>query len=237
MLLHVWNLETKLKVAESKITKRIKRLAVANDSSFFVTVGNNHVNYWNYSSSLGRKAILSDMQSGHFCDVVCGTNSTYAITTDGKLCKFDNEKMCLNKSIDLPTQHAYCIRAGNRENLIIGGSNGVILIISEQKLNVIASLPNPFLFNTENGHLNYVIPNCIALCFDKIELSLSSIYSDNSFYVWNIEDLNDIKKLDSRLFHSSSCCSLDTYESLSESKMNSFIITSCNYNTVTTCSA
>jgi len=244
MVVNVWNLKSKFKVASNKIACKIKGIAFSRDSSFFVTVGNRHVKYWYLTvSSLmetvplkGRAAILSDMRNMNFCDVVCGTGdciySTYTITTNGILCEFNNEQRCINRSIDLPsTEHAYCIYADNRENLFIGCSNGTILIFRQKTLEIITCLPRPHslgidlsIITTTTSNLsssnNNKYPDCIALCFDNNEFILSSIYNDHSFYVWDIKDLNKVKKLDSHLFHSSCCWSLDTYSSVFNNNNN-----------------
>jgi WD40 repeat protein len=257
MVVNVWNLKSKFKVASNKIACKIKGIAFSRDSSFFVTVGNRHVKYWYLTvSSLmetvplkGRAAILSDMRNMNFCDVVCGTGdciySTYTITTNGILCEFNNEQRCINRSIDLPsTEHAYCIYADNRENLFIGCSNGTILIFRQKTLEIITSLPRPHslgidlsITTTTSPMSNNKYPDCIALCFDNNEFILSSIYNDHSFYVWDIKDLNKVKKLDSHLFHSSCCWSLDTYSSVFNN--NNSISSSSNLpiDTFITCSS
>jgi len=265
MVVNVWNLKSKFKVASNKIACKIKGIAFSRDSSFFVTVGNRHVKYWYLTvSSLmetvplkGRAAILSDMRNMNFCDVVCGTGdciySTYTITTNGILCEFNNEQRCINRSIDLPsTEHAYCIYADNRENLFIGCSNGTILIFRQKTLEIITCLPRPHslgidlsIITTTTSNLsssnNNKYPDCIALCFDNNEFILSSIYNDHSFYVWDIKDLNKVKKLDSHLFHSSCCWSLDTYSSVFNNNNNNNSISSSSSNlpidTFITCSS
>jgi WD40 repeat protein len=67
--------------------------------------------------------------------------------------------------------------------------------------------------NLNNYELKY--PDCVALCFDPNECVLSAIYNDHSFYVWDIKELDKVKKLDSHLFHSSCCWSIDIFSSLS----------------------
>jgi WD40 repeat protein len=236
MVVNVWNLKTKFKVASNKIACKVKGIAFTRDGSFFVTVGNRHVKYWYLTvSSLmetvplkGRAAILGEMRNSYFCDVVCGTgecvHSTYTITTNGVLCEFNNEQRCITRNIELRTEHAYCIYADNRENLFIGCSNGSILMYRQKNLDLLASLPRPhslgvdiskgldmrhIIENLGNHELKY--PDCVALCYDNHEGIISAIYNDHSFYVWDIKDPNKVKKLDSHLFHSSCCWSLDTF--------------------------
>jgi len=68
---------------------------------------------------------------------------------------------------------------------------------------VIANLNNPDIKH----------PDCIAICYDKYDFILSAFYNDHSFYVWDIKDLTQVKKIDSHLFHSASCGSIDTFMS------------------------
>jgi WD40 repeat protein len=96
MVVNVWNLRTKFKVASNKIACKVKGLAFSRDGAYFVTVGNRHVKFWYLTvSSLmetvplkGRAAILGDFKNNYFCDVVCGSgpsaHMTYTITTNGK---------------------------------------------------------------------------------------------------------------------------------------------------------
>ena len=236
MVVNVWNYKTKFKVASNKIACKVKGIAFSRDGTYFVTVGNRHVKFWYLTvSSLmetvplkGRAAILGDLKNNYFCDVACGSGEnslyTYAITTNGILCEF-NENRCLSRATELHIERAYCIYA-DEENLFIGGSNGTILIFRQTKLDFVASLPRPhylgvdiskghdtshIIENMNNRELKY--PDCVALCYDKYDLIISAIYNDHSFYVWDIKDLNKVKKLDSHLFHSSWCWSLDTFSS------------------------
>lgn len=262
MVVNVWNLKTKFKVASNKIACKVKGIAFTRDGSFFVTVGNRHVKYWYLTvSSLmetvplkGRAAILSDLRNSYFCDVVCGTgdcvHSTYTITTNGMLCEFNNEQRCITRSIELRTEHAYCIYADNKENLFIGCSNGSILMFRQKGLDIVASLPRPhslgvdiskgldtrhILENLGNHELKY--PDCVALCYDSYDCIISAIYNDHSFYVWDIKDLNKVKKLDSHLFHSSCCWSLDTFSSTLNSQQASQELLNLPLDSFITCSS
>ena len=123
------------------------------------------------------------------------------------------------------------------EILFIGCANGNILIFAQASLALVASLPRPHYLGVdvargmdtrhlvENRHNRDVkYPDCVALCYDKYEAILSAIYNDHSFYVWDIKDFQKVKKLDSHLFHSANCWSLDIYsDTNSNLPVDSFI--------------
>lgn len=215
MVVNVWNLKTRFKVASNKIACKVKGVAFSRDGAYFVTVGNRHVKFWYLTiSSLmetvplkGRAAILGELKNNYFCDVVCGSDEcshyTYTITTNGMLCEF-NENRCLSRAIDLRTERAYCIYA-DANNLFIGCSNGTIDIFRQKNLEFLAILPRPHnlgvdvakgldtrhvLENLNNRDLKY--PDCVALCYDSYSYILSAIYNDHSFYVWDIRDLGKV---------------------------------------------
>lgn len=246
MVVNVWNYKTKFKVASNKIACKVKGIAFSRDGSYFVTVGNRHVKFWYLTvSSLmetvplrGRAAILGDMKNNYFCDVVCGNGDnahlTYAITTNGILCEF-NEVRCLNQVAELHVERAYCIYSDD-SNLFIGCSNGTILIFRQKILDCIGSISRPHYLGVDisrgldTSHVTENInnpeikhPDCIALCYDKYDFILSAFYNDHSFYVWDIKNLNQIKKVDSHLFHSSSCGSIDSFTSSFQSYTNNNI--------------
>ena len=234
--INVWNIRKRFKVASGKITCKVNGVSFSRDGAYFVTVGNRHIKFWYLTvSSLmetvplkNRAAILGEMKNNCFCDVACGSeensSTTYALTTNGLLCEF-NEQRNLSNVIELKTERAYCIYADNY-NLYIGCSQGTILVFTQANLYFVASLPRPhnlgvdvargtdtrhLLENLKNRDAKY--PDCVALCYDKYEAILSAIYNDHSFYVWDIKDFEKVKKLDSHLFHSSKCWSLDVYSS------------------------
>lgn len=236
-MINVWNWIKKYKVASNKLSCKIKGISFSKDGNYFVTVGNRHVKFWYLTlSSLmetvplkGRAAILNDMKNNNFCAVVCGhgecSHFTYALTTNGILCGFD-ENRSLSKVIELRTDNAYCLQADDY-NLYIGCSQGTILIFNQLNLNFISSLPRPhnlgvdiskgldtrhLIENLSNSELKY--PDCIAMAYNSTDAYLTAIYNDHSLYVWDIKDVCKVKKIDSHLFHSSTCYSLDIYSNV-----------------------
>jgi WD40 repeat protein len=198
----------------------------------------------------GRAAILSDMKNINFCDVVCGhcdcSHLTFSISSNGILCEFD-ENRSLIKVIELRVDRAYSIFADD-DNLYIGCSAGTILIFKQNNLEFIASLPRPhklgvdiskgldtrhLIENLNNCDLKY--PDCIALCYNTFDNYLCAIYNDHSLYIWDIKDVNKVKKIDSHLFHSSCCWSLDIFSNQTPNNTclpNESFITCSNDNTL-----
>ena len=223
MVVNVWNLKTKFKVASNKIANKIRGISFSKDGTYFVTVGHRHVKFWYLTvSSLmetvplrGRAAIIGEFKNNFFCDVVCGSNDcmhlTYAITTNGYLCEF-NENRLLSRSINLCTERAYCIY-NDHENLFIGCSNGTILIFKQKTLDFVASLPRPHPLGVDiakgldTRHIHENInnqenkyPDCVALCYDRYQHVINAIYNDHSFYIWDIRDFNKVNlKLNTKL--------------------------------------
>lgn len=77
-------------------------------------------------------------------------------------------------------------------------------------MDVSKGLTTSFITDTcNNPDLKYA--DCIALCYDKHNTILTTFYNDHSFYVWDLTDLNHIRKLDSHLFHSTTCWSIDLF--------------------------
>ncbi len=90
--------------------------------------------------------------------------------------------------------------------------------------------------NLLNKNLKY--PDCIGLSYIIDESYLCAIYNDHSFYIWDVKDYNAVKKIDSHLYHSSCCWSLDILSNLVSNPHNTlphdtFITCSTGMNTYT----
>ncbi len=176
----------------------------------------------------GRPALLGDKKTYNFCGVVCGQNSyanfTYIITTNGFLCEL-NENRIITRFVPLHVDRTNSVQADS-EFLFIGCSYGTTLIYLKASLEFFAMLPRPHYLGvdiaqglttshiTESFHNpDLVYPDCIALSYDKYNSILATFYNDHSYYVWDLQDLNQIRKLDSHLFHSATCTSIDLFNS------------------------
>jgi mitogen-activated protein kinase binding protein 1 len=256
--INVWDVKNRFNTASNKISSRVRGLSFSHCGSYFVTVGMRHVKFWKMNVSkilqtvpiIGRAAILGDHRNSNFCDVACSesVDSTFALTSNGLLCEFDSQRQ-LSRVVDIKTERGYCLFA-DKYHVYTGCSNGTILIYSQKTLMPIARLPLPhhlgvdvtkgkdtqyLIDNMMNSHEIFKYPDCIALCYDQFSGVLTSIYNDHSLYVWSIIDLQQVKKIESHLFHSSSCWSLDLFnhnESPSSCLPNNSFITCSTDNTL-----
>ncbi|CAF1032879.1 unnamed protein product, partial [Didymodactylos carnosus] len=184
--IYVWGWREKKKLASNKCTCAVRRIAFAEDGSYFVTVGNRHVKFWYLSAPSveviplkGRLAILAERKDNMFTDVVCGrgdcANMTYTITHNGLVSQFnEHRQMCAEKDLK---EKANCLAIGD-VYLIVGCSSGSVFIFSPQNLDYITSLPRPHFLGVDIGfiqsldqlicpqHTQY-FPDTIALCLDE----------------------------------------------------------------------
>ncbi|CAF0798616.1 unnamed protein product [Didymodactylos carnosus] len=208
----------------------VRRIAFAEDGSYFVTVGNRHVKFWYLAApSLeviplkGRLAILAERKDNIFTDVVCGrgdcANMTYTITHNGLVSQFnEHRQICAEKDLK---EKANCLAIGDTL-LIVGCSNGSIFLFSTQNLDYIMSLPRPHYLGVDIGFIQSLdqliypqntqyFPDAIALCLDEDNSIVTCFYSDHSFYIWDITYEESVKKLDSHLYHSACGWSIEPY--------------------------
>ena len=135
--------------------------------------------------------------------MVCGAGEcahyTYALTTNGLICEFEHESRSLRAVVELHTERAYCIYA-DLYNLFVGCANGAIHIYRQKSPDLIASLPRTQSLGVDGArfivtrqlssalaphHADMAkYPDCVALCYNAF--TLSAIYNDHSFYVWDI---------------------------------------------------
>lgn len=115
------------------------------------------------------------------------------------ICEFDDDSRSLRAVIELHTERAYCLYA-DLYNLFVGCANGAIHIYRQKTREMIASLPRPHslgvdvarfvdtrqIYLDSSAHHQHELkyPDCVALCYSSY--TLSAIYNDHSFYVWDI---------------------------------------------------
>ncbi|CAF0943275.1 unnamed protein product [Rotaria sordida] len=230
--IYVWNWKDKKKLASNKCTCAIRRVAFAEDGSYFVTVGNRYVKFWYLisTSSLevvplrGRYAILTERKDNLFTDVVCGRGDcagmTYVITANGLMCQFDEQRQMRGER-DLQ-EKANCLAIGDLY-LVVGCSKGAVYIFSPQTLQYIMSIPLPHYLGVDIAFItsidqmmhpqqqNMSFPDTIAICLDEDKSVLTCFYNDHSFYIWDIKNERSIKKRDSHLYHSGCGWEIETY--------------------------
>ncbi|CAF1232697.1 unnamed protein product [Rotaria sordida] len=230
--IYVWSWQEKKKLASNKCTCSIRRIAFAEDGSYFVTVGNRHVKFWYLISTAsievvplrGRYAILAERKDNFFTDVVCGRGDcagiTYVITANGLICQFDEHRQ-LRGERDLQ-EKTNCLAIGDLY-LVVGCVKGAVYIFSPQTLEYIMSIPLPHYLGVDIGFItsidqiiypqqqNMCFPDTIAVCLDEDKSMLTCFYNDHSFYIWDIKNEQSIKKRDSHMYHSGCGWGIETY--------------------------
>ncbi|CAF3449624.1 unnamed protein product [Rotaria sp. Silwood1] len=230
--IYVWSWKDKKKLASNKCTGAIRRIAFAEDGSYFVTVGNRHVKFWYLISTAslevvplrGRYAILAERKDNLFTDVVCGRGDcagmTYVITANGLICQFDEHRQMRGER-DLQEKTS-CLAIGDLY-LVVGCIKGAVYIFSPQTLEYITSIPLPHYLGVDIAFItsidqmthpqqqNMSYPDTIAVCLDEDKSVLTCFYNDHSFYIWDIKNERSIKKRDSHLYHSGCGWGIETY--------------------------
>ncbi|XP_024129680.1 mitogen-activated protein kinase-binding protein 1 isoform X2 [Oryzias melastigma] len=242
MMVNVWNWKKNVVVAANKVSSKVTAVSFSDDSSYFVTAGNRHVKFWyldhNKTSKvnatvplLGRSGLLGELRNNFFSDVACGrgrrSSSTFCITSSGLLCEF-NERRLLDKWVELrkvdsaSTSQATCLSV-TEEFIFCGCSDGTVRAFSPVNLHFLCTLPRPHSLGADIASMvdasqlfssgaDARYPDSVAVTYDPTNHWLSCVYNDHSVYVWDVRDLQDLRragKLYSALYHSSCVWSLE----------------------------
>ncbi|XP_026085579.1 mitogen-activated protein kinase-binding protein 1-like isoform X3 [Carassius auratus] len=241
MMVNVWAWKKNVVVATNKVSSKVTAVSFSDDSSYFVTAGNRHVKFWyldhtksskvNTTAPLqGRSGLLGELRNHFFSDVACGkgpkANSTFCITSSGRLCEF-NDKRMLDKWVELRKNDSFATSTATSlsvsEDLIFCGcADGTVRAFSPTDLHFICTLPHPHSLGTdiaavtEASHLfaykeNVRYPDTVGMSYDPTNRWLSCVYSDHSLYVWDVRDLQKVGKVYSALYHSSRIWSVEVY--------------------------
>ncbi|CAF1523360.1 unnamed protein product [Adineta ricciae] len=230
----VWDFRRKIKVASNKCLVSIRRVVCAEDGSRFVTVGERHVKFWNFTPKsmaynvlllTGHDPILDQLKNNCFIDVVCGSGSyvdfTWALSSTGLLCQFNKErKLLVHKDLQIKSN---CLAIGD-SNLFVGCNDGVVHVLLSQTLeHITISIPLPHclgvdidLLTSTNGisipqQSAISFPDVIAICVDEVKSSLACFYSDHSFYLWDITNKQSVGKRDVHMYHSGRGWAMETH--------------------------
>ncbi|XP_069706958.1 WD repeat-containing protein 62-like [Phaenicophaeus curvirostris] len=236
MVINVWDWKKDSLVASNKVSCRVMAVAFSEDS-YFVTVGHRHVKFWFLDSLrelktnetvplVGRSGLLGDLHDNVFCGVGCGRGralgSTFCISSSGLLCRF-NQRRVLEERIALKVPLATCLCLS--EDLIFCGcSDGTVRIFQASDLRFLGDLPTPHPLGVDitqpraPSRPDLVYPDTITLAYDASNCWVTCIYKDHSVYVWDIRDLQKIKKVWSDLFHSSIIWNVEVYPVLEEKR-------------------
>ncbi|CAO3642107.1 unnamed protein product [Cunninghamella echinulata] len=229
--LYVWNWKKGNKVASNKVTSKVNALSFSKDGSYFVTAGLRHVKYWYFKSlgkhskksNLssretqvldGRAGILGTLRDCNFVDVACdksNLNHVYFITDSGILCVF-KEGRGIDKWVNLQVSNAYSIKVSS-SYVICTCSQGIVRFFEPITLKYYGMLPKPHPLGmdisaisspdmlAEYTNKDSCYPDAVALTYDESTSKITTVYSDRSFYIWDIKDMKKIGKYRSFIAH------------------------------------
>ncbi|XP_039546085.1 mitogen-activated protein kinase-binding protein 1-like, partial [Pimephales promelas] len=219
MSLNLWDWKKLTLLAANKVSSKVTSVSFSEDGSHFVTAGNRHVRFWYLEPShshkpvplMGRSALLGEMQNNFFCGVACGrgprSDSTFCITSSGLLCVFSGRRV-LERWVHLQTSSAHALTV--TEDLIFCAcADGTVRVFSPSDLQFICSLPRPHHLGIEVSGVTQSsrkpdarYPDSVAVTFDPVTRWLSCVYNDHSLYVWDVRDVQKVRKVHSALYHS-----------------------------------
>ncbi|XP_051965560.1 WD repeat-containing protein 62 isoform X2 [Xyrauchen texanus] len=231
----VWEWKKGTVIASNKVSSRVVAVSFSEDNSYFVTAGSRHVRFWYLDASkerrvnstvplIGRSGLLGEHQNSQFCGLSCGrgsmASSTYCITQTGLLCQFNSNRQ-LDSWVDLKMTSAQCLSV-SETFIFCGCADGTVRVFSPQDLRYITTLHRPHCLGvdvsqgTQPGHLfgahpEAQYPDTLALAFDPVTKYLTCVYNDHSVYVWDVQDVQNIGKVYSALYHSGCVWSVETY--------------------------
>ncbi|XP_049651876.1 WD repeat-containing protein 62 isoform X3 [Accipiter gentilis] len=234
MVVNVWDWKKDSLVASNKVSCKVTAVSFSKDS-YFVTVGHRHVKFWFLDSSrelkinetvplVGRSGLLGELHDNVFCGVAGGRGqmlgSTFCISSSGLLCQF-NEKRVLEKWIVLKVPLANCLCL-SEELIFCGCANGTVRIFQARDMRYLSDLPKPHPLGVDVTQApplrrpDLVYPDTIALAYDTCNRWLSCVYKDHSVYIWDVGDLQNVRKVWSDLFHSSFVWTVEVYPEFEE---------------------
>ncbi|XP_039251756.2 mitogen-activated protein kinase-binding protein 1-like [Styela clava] len=229
-VINVWNWKKNVLAASNKVSVKVRSLAFAEDSSYFVTAGNRHVKFWYIEQTntpetetvplKGRSGILGTVRNHLFCDVACGVGCdslyTYSLTRTGMLCQF-NEKRTLENSIQLQASAAFCMSVVNG-TIVCGCNDGIILLHSSADLQFL----NSFSCSESETDLHDIV----VVSMDSQNMWVHCVDTNHIIRVWDVLDFNSPVEFSSCHFHSE--CIWDIKEIPSPSTDSSSLFYSCS---------
>ncbi|XP_056138991.1 WD repeat-containing protein 62 [Lampris incognitus] len=235
MTVSVWEWRKGTIIASNKVSSRVVSVSFSEDNRYFVTAGNRHIKFWNLDAAkerrvnstvplIGRSGLLGEHKNSLFCGVACGRGNmaamTYCITSSGLLCLFTSRRQ-LEAWVHLKVSTAGCLSV-SEEYVFCGCADGTVRVFSPVDLQYITTLPQPHRLGVDitqspqHSHPGADYPDTLALTYDPVARQLTCIYNDHSVYVWDVQDLQNVGKLYSALYHSSCVWSVEVYPDLAE---------------------
>ncbi|KAG2388159.1 hypothetical protein C9374_001009 [Naegleria lovaniensis] len=221
-----------------KNIRKTSDVAFSHDGAFFVTVGDKFVKYHHIEHQAtngtieikSSRCILGNFKEANFVSVDIvkakdGTVGIYTVNSDGILCML-NENRQITKWLDMKVKSAFSI-SGNEDIICCGCSNGIVRLFEPSTLKFKCTLPKPPKLASMSP-LNDV--DCVA-CRLLDSRQVVTIYSDRSFFIWDISNLQRIAKYRSFLCHSDSIWDIDLFPENNENLPPGSFITCSSDNT------
>jgi len=146
---------------------------------------------------------------------------TFILSLDGHLIELDNELKEISRWVNLKTDKALSLTI-YQDNLICGCSEGIIRIFSCSTLQYKSTLHRPPPLGKANidsntKKINISVTNdekfadVICLVFNPFYEKLISLYSDKTFFIWDLRKQEKIYVYRYSTFHSGSINNMDCY--------------------------
>mmetsp|Transcript_39353 Transcript_39353/g.45182 ORF Transcript_39353/g.45182 Transcript_39353/m.45182 type:complete len:184 (+) Transcript_39353:468-1019(+) len=163
-------------------------------------------------------ADLSKIEARDFVGIVCRLNNVYTLSSDGKLCVF-NENRKVEKWMNIKIKKAFGLSISGH-NLLCNCSDGVVRLFHTDTLEHILTLPKPPTLGSANQTVGMkkVKPasskeskyaDCIAVEMDESKDRVISVYSDRMILIWDLSNKEKVKVMRAFLGHNGPIYDLD----------------------------
>jgi mitogen-activated protein kinase binding protein 1 len=181
------------------------------------------------SSSSSSSSSPSQPQGPHHQSIIA---NIYTLSTSGVLCLL-HETRLMDRWVQVDTPRAYALAlTTNSSHLLVGCTNGRVLIFSSFSLEYLSSLPLPYPLQGGGGE-GTKYPACYSLCPLSQSSHVVSAYADRSLFIWDLTDITQPIKLRSFVNHSACIWDLQFLPSQDQSTSSSALPS----NTFFTCGA
>ncbi|TMW68365.1 hypothetical protein Poli38472_005833 [Pythium oligandrum] len=212
------------------VEDKVLSMDYCHEGNFFVSVGERHFKFWfldvdnqflvtgfevdGVPELQGRSAVMAAKEDATFTSVGCGAGAcklkTYAVTSDGTLCSFGVS--CVMErlvSLEAACGNALSVTASY---VAIGGSSAIVRLFDPSTLEYITTMPFPPALGKANQTPEpqetrelqpehpYRHPATLAVRLTGSHVM--ALYSDRSFFIYDIADPQNARVDRSFLFHS-----------------------------------
>jgi mitogen-activated protein kinase binding protein 1 len=221
----VWDWKEGKQTCSTKLENKVNSIDFHMGGQFFVTCGDNHLKWWYMIKEAhptdsnkqivkglnGRPASILDIhRNSNFVDILCAKvnmnqsifTNVYTLSSTGVLCLL-HETRLMDKWVQVDTPKAFALALTPTSHVLVGCTNGRILIFSGVSLEYLASLPTPSPLPSSSTQNQIKYPACYSICPLSTSSHVVSIYADRSMFIWDLTDIHQPIKLRSFTNHSS----------------------------------